>query len=875
MSAQQTPEIPPEAVRSIEAARKSNALGLNLSGLDLTTIPESLSQLANLQMLGLDDNQIAAIPESLSQLTNLRELSLANNQIAAIPDALSQLTNLRELFLANNQIAAIPESLSQLTNLQQLNLDGNPLPEEVFAALKLGVPSFLRYLAALASAQKVFPRTVKLVLLGEPESGKTTLCEALDGNKTPCDPKRKETVGIDVRTITKLHPTDQAPMYLSVWDFAGQHMEHATHQFFLTESAVYLILWKTRKGTESGNRDLWYWLELLHMRVPNPKFLVVATHAEHTPPDLNLSEVQRSYHGYQGCFSVDLCKLEGWDALHQRILELAADSPSIRAEWNPNKLAVRDELRKLRKKQPHITQAAFQKLMKQNGVREDIHRSDLAGQLHALGEILFYQQPEELSGLVILDPEWVTERIALVVRSQEVRKNRGILRKADLDTIWNKSKFHNKAPLTPKEKSYLIHLMDRFDLTYSTGGKSDLGIVVEALPYSTPEDIADLELDPTLRQLECIFKFPSMKRRLPPGIPTWAIARAQRYRTGKAFRDAARFEDPRTKSQALIVSSEIDREVRLSVAADFPPFFFGQMKAILLDTFDRYQGAEPELRLPCPCKNKKEGTGACSQSYRYETVVKRHADGEDHVSCDVSGKNVELNALLIGFTPSTDEGREALLSEMRRRTTAGIGLVWMERFAAVVLPEMERSTTAGIRAQNEAGEKNCPSVFTLKPSRDFKLLKEGEQLDLILYCEQDAGWHPTSHSVYRFPLEPKWLDRIKEKWNQFERITKYVAPLVKVAGKAHPATLVAGEIVGRLPEVQRPALRKLSGELGEREGPGYIDIGTRAVLKQLLDDLDATRPPSEKNGGLHQIAKYEDGRVLWLCPEHYEAYRRR
>jgi len=122
---------------------------------------------------------------------------------------------------------------------------------------------------------------------------------------------------------------------------------------------------------------------------------------------------------------------------------------------------------------------------------------------------------------------------------------------------------------------------------------------------------------------------------------------------------------------------------------------------------------------------------------------------------------------------------------MRRRTTAGIGLGRTEWFAAVVLPEMERHTTAVIRAQNEAREKNCPSIFTLNPSRDFNLLKEDEQLELILYCEQDAGWHPTSHSVYRFPLESKRLDWVKEKWNQFERITKYVAPLVKVAGKAH------------------------------------------------------------------------------------------
>src|SRR2546430_2516286 len=278
-----------EAVRRLEDARRSDSVALDLSRLTLSAIPDSIVELTNLQILSLSSNQITAIPDSLAQLTTLQVLHLNGNQIPAIPDSLAQLAKLRVLYLNGNQINAIPESLAQLANLLILDLDGNPLPEEIFAALKRGVPSFLRYLQSMAT-RKVHPRTVKLVLIGEPKSGKTTLLEALKGNPHPCDDSRKETIGVDVVTIKKLHPTDHQPMYLSVWDFAGQHIEHATHQFFLTENAIYLILWNARQGAESGKRDLWYWLELLKMRVRDPKFLLVATNTEHTPPDLNLSE---------------------------------------------------------------------------------------------------------------------------------------------------------------------------------------------------------------------------------------------------------------------------------------------------------------------------------------------------------------------------------------------------------------------------------------------------------------------------------------------------------------------------------------------------------------------------------------------------------
>lgn len=835
-------------------ARLTSLLGLHLGFNQIAIIPESVSRLASLRDLDLFYNQLAAIPDFLVHLTNLRVLDLDHNQITTIPESLAQLVDLEELSLDDNRITAIPESFAQLRKLKKLSLKNNELPAEILAALKSGIPALFRYLTSTAR-RKVYPRTVKLVLLGEPKSGKTTLLEALKGNPEPCDESREETIGVDVVSIEKLSPRDHKPMYLSVWDFAGQHMEHATHQFFLTENAIYLILWNARQGTESGRRDLWYWLELLKMRVRNPKFLLVATHTEHTPPDLNLSEIERSYSGCEGNFPVELEGLKGFESVQSKILELAADSPSLRAEWPPEWLPVRDEVRRIRKKQPHVTPATFRTLMRKNHVAKQVAQTDLASQLHHLGEILYFQEPDELSGLVILDPEWVTELIALVVRSKEVRENRGILRKVHLAKLWRHAK------LQPKVRDHLIHLMDWFDLTYSTGHQTDLGIVVEALPYSTPQELQEIRLEPGQPQMEMIFSFPSLKRRLPPGIPTWAIARAHRYRKGRAWRDAAAFEDKGTKSQALILASETAREIRLRVAADFPPFFFGALEAILRDTFDRYPGADAERRLPCPCQKRSEEAQACPSSYLFETVLKRKRDGKSHVTCDRSGEDVAIDSLLTGFRPATDEGLHALHSEMRRRFTE------------------ER------RARNEQMEKTCPSVFTLIPSTGFTQLDtwlesvtQGDELDLTLYCEHDSGWHTTSHSVYRFTPDLKWFDWLKQRWNQLARITKHVGPLAKAFGKvtATPWIEATGLGIEKLPEPSRSVTGALSRELGEKARPEFVDIETRSLLEQLIEHLDslqrsATEP---KKGGLkpHIV---EDGRLLWLCPRHMSEYKKR
>jgi hypothetical protein len=821
---------------------------LNLGVNYLTAIPDCLFQLTDLRLLFLSYNKIAAIPDSIATLANLIHLDLQGNKITAIPDSIGKLTNLTGLSLQTNQITAIPNSLVNLVNLRELELSGNPIPEELIAALKVGVPSFFRYLES-TQGPKVYPRTVKLVLLGEPKSGKTTLLEALKGNPQPCDESRQETLGVNVVTIEKPHLTDHQPIYLSVWDFAGQHIEHATHQFFLTDNAVYLILWNARQGAASGKHDLWYWLELLKMRVREPKFLLVATHTEHTPPDLNLSDIESSYPSCQGNFPVELCSLKGVDALETKILELAAASPSLRAAWPPAWRDVRDEVRKIRKQQPYMIPSAFSAFMKKSGVTGNEAQKDLAGQLHHLGEILFFQERDELSSLVILNPEWVTELIALVLRSKQVREHNGILRKSDLDTLWH------EASLTSDVRDHLIHLMDWFDLTYSTGHKTDLGIVVEALPYSKPEDLKHIELPAGEPQMEMIFRFPSLQRHLPPGIPTWGMARAHRFSKCTPWRDAAAFVDNETKSQGLILASDTKKEVRLRVAADYPPFFFGQLRAILMDTFRRYPGALPELLFPCPCRP------GCSFSHPYETVLKRWRDHKD-VYCQLSGEDVAVESLLSGARrrPETAEGQLALLSEIRRQFTA------------------QR------HAQNQQMEKNCPSVFTLVPSKDFKQLgtwleslTQEEELELAVYCEHDSGWHATSYSLYRFKPDQEWFDLLKKSWNKLVAFTKYVGPLAKAVGKA--SKLVPLEVGGmaaeKLPEVSRSIAGSLSAELHGKDEPETIDIEVRHLLERLINYLDSKRPPLEpNNGGLHRHI-IDDGRLLWLCPEHKKLYQPR
>jgi len=116
-----------EAEKKIREARRSGAKELDLIGMKLTELPESLGQLTQLQSLDLSYNQLKTLPESLGQLTQLQDLNLSRNQLTTLPEWLGDLTQLQSLDLSENQLTALPESLGNLTQLQSLDLSKNQL----------------------------------------------------------------------------------------------------------------------------------------------------------------------------------------------------------------------------------------------------------------------------------------------------------------------------------------------------------------------------------------------------------------------------------------------------------------------------------------------------------------------------------------------------------------------------------------------------------------------------------------------------------------------------------------------------------------------------------------------------------------------------
>jgi GTPase SAR1 family protein len=94
---------------------------------------------------------------------------------------------------------------------------------------------------------------------------------------------RSATEGID---IEEWSPTDG--LTLSAWDFGGQEVYYNTHEFFLSQRSVFLLIFNLAENLEAGR--LTGWLNSIQSRAPGAPVILVGTNADNkacTKPHIN------------------------------------------------------------------------------------------------------------------------------------------------------------------------------------------------------------------------------------------------------------------------------------------------------------------------------------------------------------------------------------------------------------------------------------------------------------------------------------------------------------------------------------------------------------------------------------------------------------
>lgn len=144
---------------------------LNLTGNQLSRLPDDLWRLSKMQIIFCSDNLFTELPAVLGSCPALTMIGFKANQIQNVPNT-SLPKTLRWLVLTDNQITALPETIGDCTQLQKLMLAGNRLSDLPIALAKCQRLELIRlaanHLPALPAVLLQLPRLSWLAIGGNP-----------------------------------------------------------------------------------------------------------------------------------------------------------------------------------------------------------------------------------------------------------------------------------------------------------------------------------------------------------------------------------------------------------------------------------------------------------------------------------------------------------------------------------------------------------------------------------------------------------------------------------------------------------------------------------------------------------------------------------
>jgi internalin A len=457
---------------------------LYLSRNNLRSLPPEIGQLTQLQRLNLSHNNLRSLPPQILQLSQLQQLDLSDNHLSSLPPEIGQLSQLQRLYLSDNHLSSLSPEIGQLSQLQRLYLHGNPqlpLPPEVLGPTWQEVnrgkepadaQSIIRYYLELTQAQPL--NEAKVLLVGQGSVGKTSLVNRLLHNHF--NPQENKTDGIQIQQWPLEIPGPQdspQTIRLNVWDFGGQEIMHATHQFFLTRRSLYLLVLDTRQS-EAENR-LEYWLKMIESFGADSPILVVGNKADQHPLDLDQRGLKHKYRQIQIFLETSCQTGQGIDLLREQISQTISKLPHVGDPFPKTWFEVKQTLETLEK--DYIPYDRYLTLCQQHQISDSQKQQTLVRFLHDLGIVLNFCDDPRLEDTHVLKPEWVTVGVYKILNDRAlIIDHNGILDLAMVPRILDPQRYpHHK-------HNFIIQLMGKFELCFPLPDAPDQYLIPDVLP---------------------------------------------------------------------------------------------------------------------------------------------------------------------------------------------------------------------------------------------------------------------------------------------------------------------------------------------------------------------------------------------------------
>ncbi|MGD1857541.1 MAG: COR domain-containing protein [Leptolyngbyaceae cyanobacterium] len=364
-----------------------------------------------------------------------------------------------------------------------MDLRKNPLPiaPEILGPLEDyeepgSVSEIFNYCRQLRSGEVQPLNEAKLILVGQGSVGKTSLINRL--LKDSFNPNEAQTDGLNVSDWNIR--ANSKDVRLNVWDFGGQEIYHATHQFFLTKRSLYLLVCNCRTSEEENRLD--YWLKLIQSFGDASPVIIVGNKCDEQPLDINRKALQEKYPNIKAILQTSCQDGDGIKALNQVITKEVAQLREVYDLLPLSWFEVKEELENLDR--DFIKYSKYESICDQKGIEEEKDQTQLIGLLHNLGLVLNYTEHPLLKYTNVLNPDWVTKGIYALLSDDNLKtQSKGQLNVDDLSRVLDSQRY-------PKQRhTYLLELMKEFKLCFELPDCNPARYLIPGiLPKEEPEE---------------------------------------------------------------------------------------------------------------------------------------------------------------------------------------------------------------------------------------------------------------------------------------------------------------------------------------------------------------------------------------------------
>lgn len=672
-----------------------------------------LTNLTKLIKLHLGINQINDLTP-LANLTQLTELYLFENQISNI-EPLIQLKNLKILNLEKNKIKTVPQQLINVPLNFDFSLDAkssairlgyNPITTPPPEILKQGRQAFIDWYAA----QKIDLNEIKVILIGDAKAGKTSLLKRLKNNNF--DENEVQTDGVNIEDLTFSdcntfkEQQDLHGLTGHFWDFGGQEIMNATHQFFLTRRSVYILLLDARKdGNVAG--QIREWLKRVNATGGDSSIIVVANQID-VNPGFGFAgefELQKEFPQIKAFIKAS-CKTEqGLDDIKNALNDWLPKAELFHTEIDTRWMEIKEKLQQITKEKHFLDEQSFINICNECDLTDKRQQANAINFLHDLGLVLHFEEVR-LAEYYVLDPYWITYGVYQILTSKRAGEQLGHVSVNDLEYIINEEEDktqsyqpsdYKKIDYSNAQRLFLFDILCKFKLCYEIEKSNPTTFILPDL-LSTKEPLEHTQLiRDGENKINLVYKYSY----LPKSILVNAMVDLhqqidERWRTG--------FTMSTQDAQALV--TVYDQQLSIQITGE------GQQKRELMaviryaiDSANKVLTEQPDLLIPLP---------DCNKFVRYKTLVKMEQMGrEEYEIFEPDYFSFNISDLLAGIRVESQENiainllTQLLpkLDDIQQTQSEELALVFNavdEQLAALAESFSEQQQTLYEQAQNAA-----------------------------------------------------------------------------------------------------------------------------------------------------------------------------